>query len=194
MASPDKVSKANPDRVRANRGKTRVGRPNWGGNAGNGGGQLGGRANGTYGAGTYGSRAPGTVGGFDPGGYVTPSGSERQQVPLSQGDMDRAYQDAVHELNDLRNTVQDQPGPLADIRDLMRQLQRLGQRFPGNPAMLSELHTQVLATVDKLELQLHNDQDGRSTGQIRSGDSLTVPPGYEDAVAEYFRRLSNKNP
>ena len=59
--------------------------------------------------------------------------------------------------------------------------------------MLSELHTQVLASVDKLELQLRRDLDDKNSGQIRSGDSLSVPSGYEDAVAEYFRRLSNKN-
>ena len=52
---------------------------------------------------------------------------------------------------------------------------------------------QVLATVDRIELQLRRDLDGQNTGQIRSGDSLPVPSGYQGAVAEYFRRLSNKN-
>jgi len=29
--------------------------------------------------------------------------------------------------------------------------------------------------------------------QIRSGESLRVPAGYKDAVAEYFRRLSQNH-
>jgi hypothetical protein len=109
--------------------------------------------------------------------------------------MDRAYQAAMQELNDLRNAVKDQPGPLSDISELKSELQRLDpKRFPGNPAMLNELHTQVAATVDKLELQLQREADDQKPGQIRSGDSQPVPAGYADAVAQYFRKLSDKNP
>jgi hypothetical protein len=35
--------------------------------------------------------------------------------------------------------------------------------------------------------------DDKEPGQIRSGDSLQVPSGYKDAVAEYFRRLSQSH-
>jgi hypothetical protein len=145
-------------------------------------------------AGAAGARAAGVFEGFDPGGYEASSGPERQPVPVTQADMDRAYQAAEQELNDLRSAVKGQPGPLSDISDLDRELQRLDpKRFPGNPAMLDELHTQVLSTVNKLELQLRRDSDNEP-GQIRSGDSQPVPAGYADAVAEYFRKLSNKNP
>ena len=168
-----------------------------GSNAGNGGGQVGsayGNFGGNYGGGPYGSRERGAYGGFDRGGYVDPLGAERQVAPMSQADIDRAYQEAMRELSQLRQSVQGQPGPLSDIQDLMRELQRLDpKRFPGNPAMLDELHAQVLATVDRIELQLRRDLDSQNSGQIRSGDSLPVPSGYQSAVAEYFRRLSNKN-
>ena len=46
--------------------------------------------------------------------------------------------------------------------------------------------------VDKLELQLRRQADEKS-GQIRSSDSAPVPSGYQDAVADYFRRLSNNS-
>ena len=46
---------------------------------------------------------------------------------------------------------------------------------------------------DKLELQLRRDPDGGRTADVRSEDPLTVPAGYQAAVADYFRRLS-KNP
>jgi hypothetical protein len=145
--------------------------------------------------GNNGGRAPGTVGGFDPGSFEAEGGTERQPVPVTQEDMDRAYQAAMQELNDLRSAVKDEPGALSDISELKNQLQHLDpKRFPGNPAMLQELHTQVSATVDKLELQLQREADNVKPGQIRSGDSQPAPPGYADAVAEYFRKLSNKNP
>jgi hypothetical protein len=44
--------------------------------------------------------------------------------------------------------------------------------------------------VDKLELQLRRELDDKETGQVRSGDSRPVPPGYEESVADYYRRLS----
>ena len=58
--------------------------------------------------------------------------------------------------------------------------------------MLEELHAQVLTSVDKLELRLRREWDEKQTGQVRSGDSLRVPPGYQGSVAEYFRRLSKR--
>jgi len=44
--------------------------------------------------------------------------------------------------------------------------------------------------VDTLELRLRRDVDDKKPGQIRGTDPTTVPPGYKDAVADYFRRLS----
>ena len=66
------------------------------------------------------------------------------------------------------------------------------RRFPGNPALVEQLHTQVLNDVDKLELQLRRQAEDKS-GQIRASDSAPVPSGYQDAVADYFRRLSNNS-
>jgi hypothetical protein len=100
----------------------------------------------------------------------------------------------MRELDALRQELRGEPAPLADVQDLIRELQRLGPgRFPGNPALVEQLRTQVLTSVDKLELQLRRELDDKEPGQIRSGDSLQVPSGYKDAVAEYFRRLSQSH-
>ena len=56
--------------------------------------------------------------------------------------------------------------------------------------MLEELHSQVLTSVDKLELQIRRPMDDKQPGQVRTGDALRVPDGYQDSVADYFRRLS----
>ncbi len=132
--------------------------------------------------------------GGDTGGYW-PQGRETQQIPSSPEEIQRAYQEAMRQLNALRQNFQGQPEPLADLQDLIREMQRLDpSRFPGNPAMLEQLHDQVLTSVDKLELRLRRQADDKDAGQIRSGDSQPVPSGYQESVADYFRRLSkNKN-
>jgi hypothetical protein len=64
------------------------------------------------------------------------------------------------------------------------------KRFPGNPAMVEQILREVLSSVDRLELQLQ--RDGASS-EARTGKSYTVPSGYQESVAEYYKRLS-KNP
>ena len=57
-------------------------------------------------------------------------------------------------------------------------------------ATLEQLHTEVLAGVDRLELQLRHDSDGQAPGEVRTTKESAIPPGYEEAVADYYRRLS----
>ena len=102
-----------------------------------------------------------------------------------------AYRDSMAELNQLRQSLKDDPESQRQVQELIREMQRLDpSRFPGNPAMVEELYNRVLGDVDKLELRLHRDSDAKQLGQVRNAESQPVPPGYEDAVAEYFRRLS----
>ena len=163
---------------------------NQGGNAGNGGNAVGNGFRGGDAAGP-GDRTGPFQRGFDTGNNTPTGGTEKAAIAPTQADNQRAYQQAPTELNALRQDVQGQPQPLADLSDLINQMKRLDpSRFPGNPKMVEELHDQVLTTVDKLELQLRRDVDDKEGGQIRSGDSMKVPPGYQESVAEYFRRLS----
>jgi hypothetical protein len=130
-------------------------------------------------------------GGYDPGSLKRAQGMERKPEPITQADIERAYQEALHDLNALQQTIRGEPGPLGDIKDLQRELDHLDpRRFPGNPAMLQELHAQVLASMDKLELQIRRAMDDKKSGQVRTGDAQRVPDGYQDSVADYFRRLS----
>jgi hypothetical protein len=115
-----------------------------------------------------------------------PSAPDTSPVPP-----ERAYRESVTELDNLRQAVKDDPETLRQVQELIREMQRLDpSRFPGNPAIVEELHSQVLSDIDKLELQLRRDLDGKQSGQVRNSESLPMPPGYEDAIAEYFRRLS----
>jgi len=120
-------------------------------------------------------------------------GHPRQQstptdVSGNPPDVEGDYQQGMHELTRLRQKVKDDPQAAKDIAELTRQMQRLDpSRFPGNPAMLEEMHREILSSLDRLELQLQHD--GISP-QARTGRPYSVPPGYKDSVAEYYRRLS----
>jgi hypothetical protein len=174
----------------AQAGQANGGQPNGGQQAG---GAFGARQFGGGGYGPDGRYDGGYRMGYDPGGYW-PQGTERQQSPSSPAEIQRAYDQALRDLNELRQEVHGQPDQLADLQELIRQMQQLDpSRFPGNPQMLAELHDKVLTTVDKLELRLRRQVDDKQSGQVRSGDNLPVPDGYQDSVAEYFRRLSNNN-
>jgi hypothetical protein len=63
------------------------------------------------------------------------------------------------------------------------------RRFPGNPAMVEEMHRQVLSSIDRLELQLV--RSAAASLASRTGRPQAVPDGYQDSVAEYYRSLSN---
>ncbi len=96
----------------------------------------------------------------------------------------------MKELSQLRGLAKNDPAALKQIDELAKAMQQLDpSRFPGNPAMVEKLHTKVLNDVDKLELELRRTGDDGQPGQVRTAKPQTVPPGYEDAVAEYYRRL-----
>jgi hypothetical protein len=97
----------------------------------------------------------------------------------------------MRELNQLRQMVQGDPQAAKEVQELTRQMQNLDpSRFPGNPAMVEQMHREMLSSVDRIELQLQ--RNGAST-EARTGKPYAVPAGYQDSVAEYYRRLS-KNP
>jgi len=106
-------------------------------------------------------------------------------------DSEHFIEQRMRELNQLRQMVSDDPQAAKDVADLTRQMQRLDpSRFRGNPAMVEQMHQEILHSVDKLELQLQHDG---ASSEARTGKPDSVPAGYQDSVAEYYRRLS-KNP
>jgi hypothetical protein len=106
-------------------------------------------------------------------------------------DTKRTYQQGMRELNQLRQMVQGDPQATKEVQELARQMQQLDpSRFPGNPAMVEQMHREVLSSVDRIELQLQHDG---ASSEARTGKPYAVPTGYQDSVAEYYRRLS-RNP
>jgi len=171
--------------------------------------QPGSMANGYSSRGSFGT----TLGGGDRGGstrYGDVDTGNNPQLPqpvapstaFVPGDLQRnidqgsqqEFQRNIEELGQLRQQLQDDPEATRQVDTLIQEMQRLDpRRFTGNPGLTEQLHeqlhAQVLNDVDKLALQLRRQAEDKS-GQVRSTDSAHVPPGYQDAVADYFRRLS----
>src|SRR5215467_12256168 len=121
--------------------------------------------------------------------------ARRQSTPTdasgNPSDVEGDYQQEMRELSRLRQRVKDDPQATKNIAELTRQMQHLDpSRFPGNPAMVEEMHREILSSLDRLELQLQ--RDGISP-QARTGRPYSVPPEYQDSVAEYYRRLSKSH-
>lgn len=121
-------------------------------------------------------------------GYTGPRVLQGDRGP-GQPDSERVIRKGLAELNQLRTLAKNDPAALKEIADLVKEMQQLDPaRFPGNPALVEALHTQVLSDVDKLELQLSRNPDA-AKGQVRTGKTSAIPAGYQDAVADYYRRL-----
>jgi hypothetical protein len=109
---------------------------------------------------------------------------------LTPADSERIIRQGLQELNQLRQSAKNDPAALREIQELVKEMQQLDpSRFPGNPEIVEQLHAQVMNDVDKLEMQIRRNADDPQTGQVRTSKAPAVPAGYQDAVAEYYRRL-----
>jgi hypothetical protein len=156
-------------------------------------GQGGGRE-----AGAVGNRVAGPVGnpGGGNGGYDTGNTRISGQAAAPQrgpnpADTQRQIEQGLNLLNQVRATVQDSPEARHQLQSLIDQMRSLDpSRFPGNPALVEQMHQQLLSGVDALELQLRRQLEETRGGTIRNTDPTKVPAGYKDSVAEYYRKLS----
>jgi hypothetical protein len=169
------------------------------------GGQGGQRADGQQQGGPGGGRqAPGPMGnqaGGDRGGaaygnldtgntHIVGQAVAPQQGP-NPADTQRDIDQGLSLLNQVRSAVQDSPEARQQLQTLIDQMRNLDpSRFPGNPALVEQMHQQLLSSVDALELQLRRQLDQSHGGTIRNTDPSKVPAGYKDSVAEYYRKLS----
>ena len=152
-----------------------AGNPGQVGNAVGGGG--GGRYNGFGGVDTGNTRIGGTA-----------AAPQRGPNPAdSQRDIDQG----LNLLNQVKGAVQDSPEARQELQALIDQMRNLDpSRFPGNPALIEQMHQQLVSKVDALELQLRHQLDETRGGTIRNTDPAKIPAGYQDSVAEYYRKLS----
>jgi hypothetical protein len=108
---------------------------------------------------------------------------------------DRVFRNGIRDLTQLDQMIRGNPDvpreTARDVQDLVRQMQRLDPRLlAADPTRLDQIVGQLLGGVEQVELELRRIADAQQAGSVRSGASQPVPPGYADAVAEYFRRLA----
>ena len=159
-------------------------------------GQPAGTANGGLRAGGVRDAGRG-AGGYIDGGWNTGNnghaarGAAAPDTGPTPADREKNFDQGLADLQNVRRAVADDPLAKRQVDDLIRSMQQLDpRRFPGNPEVVDQLFAEVRSGVDRLELQLGHDpaEDNRSV--VRNAESLPVPEGYQDAVAEYYRRLS----
>lgn len=103
-------------------------------------------------------------------------------------DSERFIQQQMHDFEHLRRTFSGDPNISKEIRDLTQRMQNLDpKRFPGNPALVDQMKREMIGSIDRMELQLLNQG---TSSDARLGKPSTVPDGYQNEVADYYRRLS----
>ena len=114
------------------------------------------------------------------------------QMPRTDpAEVGRVYQDTLRDLARLRQYFSGNPQASQDVQDLIREMSQLDpSRFADNALVLERIRNVVLPNVEQLEVQVRRQLDEQEGGQVRDAGSEPVPPGYSDAVADYFRRLS----
>jgi hypothetical protein len=170
-----------------------------GGQQGGQGGQQGGRDGGPVGnrlAGPVGNPGGGNrdrngYGGYDTGNTRIQGQAVAPQQGPNPADTQRQIEQGLNLLNQVRATVQDSPEAKHQLQSLIDEMRNLDpSRFPGNPALVEQMHQQLLSGVDALELQLRHQLEESRGGTIRNTDPTKVPAGYRESVAEYYRKLS----
>ncbi len=141
--------------------------------------------------------AGGGAGGFIDGGWNAgnnPHSGRRVATPetgATPEDRERNFDQGLADLQNVRRAVADDPAAKRQVDGLIRSMQQLDpRRFPGNPEVVDQLFSEARSDVDRLELQLGRDPADDNRNVVRNAESLPVPEGYQEAVAEYYRRLS----
>jgi hypothetical protein len=161
-----------------------------------GGGQSGGVGNRP--AGPVGNAAAGATnggrnvnGGYDMGNTHISGQAVAPQQGTNPADTQRQIDQGLNLLNQVRAAVQDSPEARQQLQALIDQMRNLDpRRFPGNPGLVEQMHQQLASSVDALELQLRHQLDQNRGGTIRNANPAKIPAGYQDSVAEYYRKLS----
>jgi hypothetical protein len=138
-----------------------------------------------------GDRSSTVYGNLDPGNTRIQGRAVAPQQGPNPADAQREIDQGLNMLNQIRAAVQDSPEAKQQLQALIDEMRSLDpKRFPGNPALVEQMHQQLVSGVDALELQLRKQlQDGHG-GTIRNTDPGKIPAGYKDSVAEYYRKLS----
>jgi hypothetical protein len=87
--------------------------------------------------------------------------------------------------------MRDDPNTARDIQGAIRDLRQMDPFTLSNDPMLSQRIAAALAGVEQVEMELRRKvEDTTGNGSVRSPGGEKVPQGYEEKVADYYRKLS----
>jgi|SRR5579871_250823 len=167
------------------------------------GGQAGQSAQGQGSQGSEGSQQAGTSSGGDSStgqqgeGHAGPGTGEFWGRGMNPAYADRVLRNGIHDLGQAEQLLRGNPDvprdTYRDVQDLIRQMQRVDPRLlAADPGKLNAIVGQLVESAEQVELELRRLTDAQQSGSVRSGAPQPVPPGYADAVADYFRRLASQ--
>jgi hypothetical protein len=131
------------------------------------------------------------LGAYDTGNTRISGRAVAPQQGANPADTQRQIDQGLNLLNQVRAVTQDSHEARQQLQSLIDQMRNLDpSRFPGNPALVDQMHQQLVSSLDALELQLRRQLDENHGSTIRNTDPAKVPAGYREAVAEYYRKLS----
>jgi hypothetical protein len=115
-------------------------------------------------------------------------------APETRRAMEEALQQGGRAVPNITRQLRSQGIYQEDLEEIRRFVQGLpNSRFANNPKLLTEEYRKMLALLEQLELQVRRQVEEDSGGQVRSIVADPVPEHYREAVAEYFRKLSQRN-
>lgn len=124
-----------------------------------------------------------------------PGGPARNPQPHFGGNLRDAIRDARAAIAELNQRGRLAPQDARQLQDLTRQLESMRTVNNGNgTGIRSGAEPAALALMEQLELKLAQAGERKIQGgqTLRSAVTEPVPADYEDAVAEYYRRLSKE--
>jgi hypothetical protein len=123
------------------------------------------------------------LGAWDPRGIATFDPETRERL---EDELEDAGAELIALGTQLRND-----GLTAEELDALRRLgTALRQGLPGNPELIEQEYLAMLSLIEQLELQLAGEGAGLAETGVRTEAPVQVAEVYEEAVAEYYRRLS----
>ncbi|MCU1258425.1 MAG: hypothetical protein JWO80_1310 [Bryobacterales bacterium] len=143
-----------------------------------------------------GNQQGGQQGGQQPGqdqqGSYSPNGGGGPTWGGGGRTAEGAYSDAMRDIARLQQAVRDNPDLSRQLRDLSGTLRGVNVRaYANNPDLLDKVIGQVLGSAEQIELELRRKVEAGNSSP-HAATPQPVPPGYANAVAEYYRRLSKQ--
>jgi len=106
-------------------------------------------------------------------------------------DLEGSYRGTLESLGRLEHQLRDDPATTHDIRSLIHDLHNFNPRHFADDPLLSQRIQAALAGAEQVEMELRRRvEESSGAGSVRSPAGERVPQGYQDAVADYFRKLS----